>query len=206
MTQGDLHVQAAVPVMEIRQFHMKVQANAHPAFYLEGMLSEEAGEEGIRIPLSGTTVRIGAGDRLLFTGILEEAEVVQEGRGYEIIMRGAAATRLLDCRKKARSFQDVSMTYRQVMEQVLADTPGAGLDLHVEDRVIGRPLYQLEETDWGFLKRLAGHLGTAIMPRYILWRHRSMWDNPRGAASPLVQGPRRNGAGMTGMPVGCASA
>ena len=164
LTQGDLHVQAAVPVMEIRQFHMKVQANAHPAFYLEGMLSEEAGEEGIRIPLSGTTVRIGAGDRLLFTGILEEAEVVQEGRGYEIIMRGAAATRLLDCRKKARSFQDVSMTYRQVMEQVLADTPGAGLDLHVEDRVIGRPLYQLEETDWGFLKRLAGHLGTAIMP------------------------------------------
>ena len=51
LTQGDLHVQAAVPVMEIRQFHMKVQANAHPAFYLEGMLSEEAGEEGIRIPL-----------------------------------------------------------------------------------------------------------------------------------------------------------
>ena len=61
LTQGDLHVQAAVPVMEIRQFHMKVQANAHPAFYLEGMLSEEAGEEGIRIPLSGTTVRLGAG-------------------------------------------------------------------------------------------------------------------------------------------------
>lgn len=86
LTQGDLHVQAAVPVMEIRQFHMKVQANAHPAFYLEGMLSEEAGEEGIRIPLSGTTVRLGAGDRLLFTGILEAAEVVQEGRGYEIII------------------------------------------------------------------------------------------------------------------------
>ena len=153
LTQGDLQVQAAVPVMEIRQFHMEIRANAHPSFYLEGMLSEEDGEEGI-----------GAGSRLLFAGILDEAEVIQEGRGYGIIMRGAAATRLLDCRKKNRSFQDVSMTYRQVMEQVAADTPGASLHFHVEDREIGQPLYQLEETDWGFLKRLAGHLGTALMP------------------------------------------
>lgn len=164
LTQGDLQVQAAVPVMEIRQFHMEIRANAHPSFYLEGMLSEEDGEEGIRRPLAGTTVRIGAGSRLLFAGILDEAEVIQEGRGYGIIMRGAAATRLLDCRKKNRSFQDVSMTYRQVMEQVAADTPGASLHFHVEDREIGQPLYQLEETDWGFLKRLAGHLGTALMP------------------------------------------
>ncbi len=41
LTQGDLQVQSAVPVMEIRQFHMEIQANAHPSFYLEGMLSEE---------------------------------------------------------------------------------------------------------------------------------------------------------------------
>ena len=82
LTQGDLQVQAAVPVMEIRQFHMEIQANAHPSFYLEGMLSEEDGKEGIRQPLAGTTVRIGAGSRLLFVGILEEAKVMQEGRGY----------------------------------------------------------------------------------------------------------------------------
>lgn len=41
LTQGDLQVQSAVPVMEIRQFHMEIQENAHPSFYLEGMLSEE---------------------------------------------------------------------------------------------------------------------------------------------------------------------
>lgn len=164
LTQGDLQVQSAVPVMEIRQFHMEIQENVHPSFYLEGMLSEEDGKEGIPRPLAGTTVKIGAGSRLLFAGILDEAEVMQEGRGYGIIMRGAAATRLLDCRKKDRSFQDVSMTYRQVMEQAAADTPGAVLHFHAEDQAIGQPLYQLEETDWEFLKRLAGHLGTALMP------------------------------------------
>ena len=51
----------------------------------------------------------------------------------------------------------------EVMQAVLADTPGAKLQFHVEDREIGTPLYQLEETDWAFLKRLAGRLHTGVI-------------------------------------------
>lgn len=54
------------------------------------------------------------------------------------------------------------MTYQEVMKQVLADVPDARPQFYEADRAIGAPLYQMEETDWAFLKRLAGRLHTGI--------------------------------------------
>lgn len=58
--------------------------------------------------------------------------------------------------------------------QVLADTPGAKLWFHGVDRTIRSPLYQIEETDWGFLKRLASRLHTVLVPE---WKVRSFEED-----------------------------
>ena len=43
------------------------------------------------------------------------------------------------------------MTYRQVVEEILRDTPNAFADFSdVADQAIGKPLIQYEETDWAF--------------------------------------------------------
>lgn len=57
------------------------------------------------------------------------------------------------------------MTYRQVVQDILADTPNASADFSdVANRPIGRPLIQYEETDWAFIKRLASMVGTQLIP------------------------------------------
>ena len=66
------------------------------------------------------------------------------------------------------------MTYGEVMHQVLADIPGAKLWFHSADRTIRSPLYQIEETDWAFLKRLASRLHTVLVPG---WKVRSFEED-----------------------------
>lgn len=73
---------------------------------------------------------------------------------------------LLDLQKKNQSFQDTAMTYEQVIQQVLADTPHAVALLPdvMGETPIGSPLIQYRETDWEFCRRLVSHFGTSLLP------------------------------------------
>lgn len=75
------------------------------------------------------------------------------------------ATALLDAKPRSRSFQNIDITYRQVIEEILKDTPNASADFStLADQAIQKPLIQYEETDWTFIKRLASMLGTQLIP------------------------------------------
>ncbi len=163
LTQGDIQVESVIPVLDIRDFRMEIRGNAHIYARIEGMVSDEEGEGCLLQPMAGTGLTVRADNQILFAGMLKEVQIRQEGRGYQVSLTGVSYTERLDYRKKRRTFQDTSMTYREVMQAVLADTPGAKLQFHVEDREIGTPLYQMEETDWAFLKRLAGRLHTGVV-------------------------------------------
>lgn len=163
LTQGDIQVESVIPVLDIREFRMEIRGNSHIYVQIEGMVSDEEGEDCLLRPIAGTSLTVRADHQILFAGMLKEAQLKQEGRGYQVSLTGVSDTERLDYRKRRRTFQDTSMTYREVMQTVLADTPGAKLRFHVEDREIGTPLYQMEETDWAFLKRLAGRLQTGIV-------------------------------------------
>ncbi|MBO5032835.1 MAG: hypothetical protein J6D08_13290 [Lachnospiraceae bacterium] len=164
LTQGELRIRSAVPITDVQKFHMKIDRNTHAVLYMEGTISEKEVEDALLQPLAGTPVMAGAGDIMLFAGILKEVQVIREGTEYHVLLTAVSSTEQLDNRKKNRSFQNVSMTYKEVMEQVLADTPGTNLWFHGADQAIQRPLYQVEETDWEFLKRLAGRLHTVLVP------------------------------------------
>ena len=162
LTQGAIQIESAIPIASIHNFHMELQENAHAYVWLEGMVSEEEGEECLLRPMAGTRLTVKADNRLLFEGMLKEAQMKQDGMEYQVFMIGVSYTERLDYQKKCRTFQNTSMTYQEVMKQVLADVPDARLQFYEADRAIGAPLYQMEETDWAFLKRLAGRLHTGI--------------------------------------------
>lgn len=163
LTQGDIQVESVVPIAAIQDFYMEVQRNAHIYVRIEGNVSDEAGEECLLQPLAGTKLTIRVDDRILFEGMLKEAQLKQEGMGYYVSLLGVSFTELLDYQRKRRTFQNISMTYREVMKQVLSDIEEVRLQFHVEDQEIGMPVYQIEETDWAFLMRMAGRFNTGII-------------------------------------------
>ncbi len=163
-TQGDLQVRSAVPIADIQKFDMKVDRNDHAVCQVEGTVPEKYAEDAVLQPLSGTSLMTGAGSRLLFAGQIREVQMTHEGSSYHVVLTGVSATQQLDLLRRNRSFQDISMTYGEVMQQVLAGTPGAKLWFHGADQAVQAPLYQIEETDWAFLKRLASRLHTVLVP------------------------------------------
>lgn len=163
LTLGDIQIESAIPIVDIQDFRMEVQENTHAYAWIEGMVSDGEGEECFLQPMAGTGLTVKANNRILFEGMLKETQIKQEGRGYQISLIGVSYTEQLDYQKKCRTFQDTSMTYREVIQQILADMPGAKLRFHDEDMKIGTPLYQMEETDWAFIKRLAGRSHTGIV-------------------------------------------
>lgn len=47
LTQGDLQIQSAIPIIGIQHFHMEQRANAHTSFHIEAIIPEEEGEEAL---------------------------------------------------------------------------------------------------------------------------------------------------------------
>lgn len=70
----------------------------------------------------------------------------------------------LDYVKKSRSFQDIEMSYAAVAEHILSDYSGAVVKWENSgESSIGMPLFQYEETDWEFMKRIASNLNQGII-------------------------------------------
>lgn len=166
-TTADIRIQTAVPMTDLQDFRLDIMGGDHAVVSLKGCLSEEEGEQALDRPVGDAPLRVFAGDRLLFAGLMSSMEVTREGRGYQLILEGISATAHLDREKKDRVFQNGNDTYRMVMEKVLEDVSDAVLRFHAEDRSIGTPFYQIGETDWEFIKRLASFLGRQVFPAAV---------------------------------------
>ncbi|RKJ64270.1 hypothetical protein [Roseburia sp. 1XD42-69] len=166
-TQGNLKVETAFPLNDIVRFQLNIKPGEHGHMEAEGDLPEEIGEKVILQNLNGSPVKVSIENKILFQGVIESVQVSHEGDRYHGSVHGISATAFFDMAKKSRTFQDIHAEYEEVMEQVIRDTPRSMLDFNGEGVEIGVPLYQLEETDWDFLRRLASHMHTDIIPDVI---------------------------------------
>ena len=122
ITSGEIRIETAVPIEDLRALHMEIKKDSHAVIELEGFLSEKEGEEALCKPMEKADLNVWTGDKLLFSGMIQEIREVQEGQGYQISVRGISKTAQTDCRKKSRTFQNVNRTYQEIMREVLQDT------------------------------------------------------------------------------------
>jgi len=102
-------------------------------------------------------------EEVLFTGVTECVELEEEGQYASLSVRALSYTWKMDIERKSRSFQDLSMTYRDVAEKVIREYD-ADMSWQLPDRPLVHPLIQYQETDYCFLKRIFSHLGGSITP------------------------------------------
>jgi hypothetical protein len=171
VTTGNLIISSDLNINEIKGFDMKIDKNSHTAARITGSVPDETGESPVFQKLEGSSVTISAVDERdnkavsnIFCGFIRNVEIWQEGNGYKARIDAISPTELLDLEEKSRSFQNIDMTYKELVRSVLSDTENADVIFQIEDRKIVRPIYQYRETDWEFLKRIAGQLGTSLLP------------------------------------------
>lgn len=148
-------------------FSMRILPSGHASAQLSVVADRDASLAKLRQQLAATYFRIvSLAGESLFSGILQDVRLQEENGFARLRASLVSGTILLDTVLKSRSFQDVSMTYRDVVEAVLKDTPEAGAIFATGtfDRAIGLPILQYRETDWQFINRMASRCDSFILP------------------------------------------
>ena len=187
VTSGNLIIHSLLNINEVTEFEMDIKKNCHTLAKLKGYVSEDIGVSPILQKLEGSSISVTMADKngnemspSVFCGFIMEVSICREGNGYTAEIEAVSPTELLDREEKCRSFQNIDMTYKALVRRVLADTANTEVIFHIEDRKIGTPVYQYKETDWEFLKRIAGQLGTSLLPGGVSVKPELYFGLPRG--------------------------
>lgn len=152
--QGQIRIESELPIESVDILQLNIRRGEHGKPALQGSVAEENDGEVIFGGLENSTLKLYADQELLFCGLIDEIKITHEGQKAAVELYGISATIKLDQEKKSRSLQDTEMTYEESMRKVLKETPGAILGFHARNRVLETPAYQLEETDWEWIKRM----------------------------------------------------
>jgi hypothetical protein len=159
-------------IQQIRNVRIVQRMNEHGRLSLTGILKEGMKDDYIKKNLAKEQIILSSsGDqpKTLFQGMVKEVSTEAKGGVYFISISALSNSCQMDQKKASHSFQDKKMTYATMMKDIIKKYPGGDLmDLATKGKAIGQLIVQYEETDWEFLKRLASHFHTGILPSLSL--------------------------------------
>lgn len=144
--------------------------NDHARLYFTGIVPEEAKDSYVQMTKCQTQVQVNEvdenGDSLIaFKGIILNIEVKAVNGIYYIKAEAVSNTYNMDIKLNKRSFQDPGMTYKSIVDKVISSYSRSDtIDTASNGKTIGKLILQYNETDWEFIKRLASHFNTGLVP------------------------------------------
>lgn len=163
-------IRCPIQFESIMTLSFSVSANEHGWLTMSGYVEASSGDSQISKDLEGKPLEIYSLEGKpapIFIGQIRQAFIHQTNQYYIAEIWVSSFSAKLDVEKKCRSFQNVDMTYADVIQAVLQDTPDASATFSVGMREkIRRPILQYQETDWEFIKRLSSELEVCVFPDY----------------------------------------
>ena len=157
-------------MISILEYNEIQEMNEHGRAKICGLIQYDKKEEYIRTAMKETWVKVLAYDengdeKALFYGILTEFHIRTEGKSCILDLTLYTGSRLMDYDKHTRSFQKAGYTYKKIAECCNEGYPETGMIMtEGRDGTVPGFVMQYEETDWEFLKRIAGYLNTVLVP------------------------------------------
>lgn len=163
-TYQNIFISPFLGIKKIQELEVKNIPNKHATLRVSG---EVQSADILKQTLEGKEVYISVEEesKKIFSGIIQRASIQEAGGTFLLQIEATSGTILLDLEEKSRSFQDVSMTYRTLINTVLKDTEHAAFIMpEAYDVPIEKPIIQFLETDWNFIRRLASRFHTSLVP------------------------------------------
>lgn len=167
----DINV-TGLPINEVLECEIESQIGEHSTLTLLAYADEE--DVLYELPdCQEVTICLGEGEgrRILFSGIVTNVQMSEQGQMKTVQIKAKSRSWLMDRTKYSRSFQNIKMTYKALVKEVLnyyndEDSEEEQYDMICEgaDQEIGNLYIQYEETDWEFLKRVLSMAGLVVTP------------------------------------------
>jgi hypothetical protein len=157
------------PADKILKLSLSRKTGEHSVLRFRGIAKEETLRR-VTERLDGSqsvTLTVGGGDSPAgtpFTGVITSCAVVSEGDLHEFEATAHGHTILTDIAKRRRSFQNAETLHEELIEAVTEVYPGAEFILNAKDEPIKDMFVQYDETDFEFIKRVAGDLCAPVIP------------------------------------------
>ena len=152
---------------EVKEMKINHDINAHSRLYLSALLDEEAKTEPVFATQPGTQIGLMNKNQEqppIFQGMVQTIQVKHLSGVYHVEILAVSNSYMLDVKRERRSFQDASMQYRDMIRAVTSAHTGSDFAYRVTEKPIGAFTMQYEETDWGFIKRMASRFNAGLVP------------------------------------------
>jgi len=152
-------------------FDVKIQkgVNRHGRAWVKGVISEDMENRYVEMLLSEMPVTITASDfqgnqQTLFQGILEDLRISIENGLKVMELDIMPYSRLLDMLPEIRVFQNLDLSFNELVAAVLAPFIDAYAIINAGDgQPISQMFVQYQETAWAFLVRMASMNNDVVM-------------------------------------------
>lgn len=162
----EIVIKTEIPFLTVTGMEIRQEENEHGTIRMQALADEEDAEEILHTDWSGSRLMVYKKDNPkmpLFHGRVCKLTCDKENRFMSLEIKGIGETAELDRKRNKRAFQNVKMTYKQVAGKIIGEYKEAGFIWRMgDDKAIGFPLIQYEETDWEFLKRICSHFHSTI--------------------------------------------
>ena len=154
-------------ILHVDQIEIRDRSNEHASLRITALLDAERERDiFFRVPDTLELLYTDGGERrILFSGMLFTSAMRRKGKYLYLTLEARSHTWKMDLKKKIRSFQNLQETCGRITEEILKAYPGCIWRPYFADSPVGQLLLQYEETDWEFLKRLAGKYHARLYPR-----------------------------------------
>ena len=150
---------------------LSVHINHEPGEHGLMELTADMGEKNLDTPIQETgngekVVLYGRRDgekTVIFSGVITKLTSKSMGKSCHVTLTARSWSYQMDIKKKARSFQNTSMTYGALVSQITGEYPGAECQILFADVPLGEIAVQYQETDWQFLKRMLSALHVPLV-------------------------------------------
>ena len=186
----DIFIESIFEVKDIYNVSFKIEPNTHPVLAVECSVKENQNIESIVRNLYEKNLTlftyIGEQRKGLFTGIVKDCKLVYNNKINTLKIKVVGFSVMLDKEKPTRIFQDEELTYREILNYVMPDTLGKVV-FNKEDTGVGKLLFQYNETDWQFMKRVSGLGESILIPLFYENGVRLSYGLPRSAKETELQ-------------------
>lgn len=165
MIGNNMTVETELPINTVDSFWFTWKPNNHALFELNGSIYGNVRELS---HIDKSRIRIwlleNGEEQVFFSGCIVKVKIGARG---EIAIEAMSPSCLLDQKPASRSYQDIKLSYGEIVRQTVEDEGGHVMRNREQDKVISTPVIQYEETVWEFAKRLANRSGVYLIPDIV---------------------------------------
>ena len=150
-------------VESIVEMKVEQSLNQHASMYLKGIIPKESGDSGVMETDDSTVITVSDQDGVIFGGLVQDIRASFEGQVYYLEVWAVSFSIKADTDVISRSFQDAGMNYQQIGD-LMAGENELSMSMETSPLSIHNLLLQYQETNWEFLKRIASHNHSVLLP------------------------------------------